>query len=111
MDQLNNAIMKRYSKERKVGEGTVSLQRASLVPIPYLCIPVCVSLPGPLRGDGQDGGYQKGIYCRLESDGLTTRQIKIGQFKDGLDMSAIREVKFLQELKHENVIEVGDILS
>lgn len=33
-------------------------------------------------------------------------QIKVGQFKDGLDMSAIREVKFLRELKHPNVIEV-----
>lgn len=27
--------------------------------------------------------------------------------EDGLDMSAIREVKFLQELRHPNVIEVG----
>lgn len=33
-------------------------------------------------------------------------QIKVGQFKDGLDMSAIREVKFLRELRHPNVIEV-----
>lgn len=35
-------------------------------------------------------------------------KIKVGSFaKDGLDMSAIREVKFLQELKHPNVIEVS----
>jgi len=33
-------------------------------------------------------------------------QIKVGQFKDGLDMSAIREVKFLRELSHPNVIQV-----
>jgi hypothetical protein len=33
-------------------------------------------------------------YCRLLS------------LADGLDMSAIREVKFLQELQHPNVIEV-----
>lgn len=36
-------------------------------------------------------------------------QIKVGQFKDGLDMSAIREVKFLRELKHPNVIEVNPV--
>jgi len=30
----------------------------------------------------------------------------VGQFKDGLDMSAIREVKFLRELSHPNVIQV-----
>jgi cyclin-dependent kinase 7 len=30
----------------------------------------------------------------------------VGQFKDGLDMSAVREVKYLRELHHPNVIEV-----
>lgn len=38
---------------------------------------------------------------------VAIKKIKVGQFKDGLDMSAIREVKFLRELKHQNVIEVG----
>lgn len=37
---------------------------------------------------------------------IAIKKIKVGQFKDGLDMSAIREVKFLRELKHKNVIEV-----
>lgn len=37
---------------------------------------------------------------------VAIKKIKVGQFKDGLDMSAIREVKFLRELKHQNVIEV-----
>lgn len=32
--------------------------------------------------------------------------IKIGQFRDGLDMSAIREIKFLNELSHENVVKL-----
>jgi hypothetical protein len=30
----------------------------------------------------------------------------VGQFKDGLDMSAVREVKYLRELQHPNIIEV-----
>ena len=38
---------------------------------------------------------------------VAIKKIKVGQFKDGLDMSAIREVKYLRELKHQNVIEVG----
>lgn len=37
---------------------------------------------------------------------VAIKKIKIGQFKDGLDMSAIREVKYLRELQHPNVIEV-----
>lgn len=37
----------------------------------------------------------------------TCAQIKVGHFKDGLDMSAIREVKFLRELRHPNVIEAS----
>ncbi|KAG8974953.1 TFIIH complex serine/threonine-protein kinase subunit kin28 [Tulasnella sp. 425] len=36
---------------------------------------------------------------------VAIKKIKIGQFKDGLDMSAIREVKYLRELQHPNVIE------
>jgi len=42
---------------------------------------------------------------------VAIKKIKVGQFKDGLDMSAIREVKYLRELHHQNVIEVSWILS
>lgn len=38
---------------------------------------------------------------------VAIKKIRIGQFKDGLDLSAIREVKTLQELRHENIIEVN----
>ena len=41
---------------------------------------------------------------------VAIKKIKVGQFKDGLDMSAIREVKYLRELNHPNVIEVWRIL-
>lgn len=40
---------------------------------------------------------------------IAIKEIKTGLFKDGLDMSAIREVKYLQELKHRNVIELIDV--
>lgn len=42
---------------------------------------------------------------------VAIKEIKAGQFKDGLDMSAIREVKYLQELIHVNVIELVDVFS
>lgn len=42
---------------------------------------------------------------------IAIKEIKLGFFKDGLDMSAIREVKYLQELKHINVIELVDVFS
>lgn len=41
---------------------------------------------------------------------VAIKKIKVGQFKDGLDMSAIREVKYLRELRHHNVIEVLALL-
>lgn len=40
---------------------------------------------------------------------IAIKEIKTGIFKDGLDMLAIREVKYLQELKHPNVIELVDV--
>ncbi|ANZ75806.1 BA75_01905T0 [Komagataella pastoris] len=40
---------------------------------------------------------------------IAVKEIKVGAFKDGVDMSAIREVKYLQELKHQNVIELVDV--
>ncbi|RCK56401.1 Serine/threonine-protein kinase KIN28 [Candida viswanathii] len=42
---------------------------------------------------------------------IAIKEIKTGLFKDGLDMSALREVKYLQELKHPNVIELIDVFS
>lgn len=42
---------------------------------------------------------------------IAIKMIKVGEFKDGLDMSAIREIKFLQEIRHPNVIELIDVFS
>lgn len=38
---------------------------------------------------------------------MAIKKIKVGQFRDGLDMSAIREVKYLKELHHPNIIAVS----
>ncbi|KAJ2379430.1 TFIIH complex serine/threonine-protein kinase subunit kin28, partial [Coemansia sp. RSA 2603] len=42
---------------------------------------------------------------------VAIKKIKIGNMRSGLDMSAIREVKALQELRHPNVIELVDVFS
>lgn len=78
-EAANLAIQQRYSKDKKVGEGTYA--------VVYL-------------------GHQ------LDSNRkIAIKKIKVGHFKDGLDMSAIREVKFLRELRHPNVIELLDVFS
>ena len=38
---------------------------------------------------------------------MAIKKIKVGQFKDGLDMSAVREVQYLREINHPNVIKVA----
>ena len=40
---------------------------------------------------------------------IAIKKIKLGQFKDGMDLSAIREIKFLREFKHENIVEMVDV--
>ena len=69
--------MSRYTKERKVGEGT------------YAEVYV-----------GQNTATNQQIAVKM---------IKVSEFKDGLDMSAIREVKFLREMQHRNVIDLLDV--
>ncbi|VVT53723.1 uncharacterized protein SAPINGB_P003717 [Magnusiomyces paraingens] len=71
--------MEKYTKERKVGEGT------------YAEVYV---------GRDQENG-------RL----IAIKALKVTGFKEGLDMSAIREIKFLQEIRHRNVIELIDVFA
>lgn len=73
------SVALRYSKDKKVGEGTYA--------IVYL-----------------------GKNEKLRED-IAIKELKSGMFKDGLDMSAIREVKYLQELKHVNIIQLIDVFA
>lgn len=58
-----------------------------------------------------EGTYAVVYLGTKQSSGrkIAVKEIKTSEFKDGLDMSAIREVKYLQEIQHENVIELIDI--
>jgi len=42
---------------------------------------------------------------------VAIKKIKLSKFNDGFDISAIREIKFLQELRHPNIIELIDVFS
>ncbi|EPX72375.1 transcription factor TFIIH associated cyclin-dependent protein kinase Mcs6 [Schizosaccharomyces osmophilus] len=42
---------------------------------------------------------------------VAIKKIKVGQFKDGIDLSALREIKFLKETRHVNVIELMDVFA
>ena len=77
-------------KDKKVGEGTYA-----------------VVYQGACHKQLIEAIFLINIIGREASTGrkVAIKKIKVGQFKDGLDMSAIREVKYLRELKHQNVIE------
>lgn len=67
-----------------------------------------------IKQDKLGEGTYAVVYSGIQkSTGRTVaiKKIKIGQFKEGLDMSAIREVKFLRECHHENIIELVDVFS
>lgn len=42
---------------------------------------------------------------------VALKRIKPGQYQEGLDISAIREIKYLKEIQHENVILLFDVVS
>lgn len=75
-----NGVASQYERLHRVGEGTYAVvyqarhrETNALVAIKKIKIgTVCISHDSP--------------------------PVQVGQFKDGLDMSAIRELKFLQEL-------------
>ena len=89
-------------KDQKVGEGTYAVvYRGSSAFLngsllfthehPHVCSPFLSPFPGRELATGRK---------------IAIKKIKVGQFKDGLDMSAVREVKYLRELHHPNIIEV-----
>jgi cyclin-dependent kinase 7 len=93
--QLDN----KYQKDAKVGEGTYAVvYRGKVIPKldnTYTHISPFIFIKKKKKGTEKSSGRKVAI-----------KKIKMGQFKDGLDLTAIREVKYLQELRHPNVIEV-----
>ncbi|KAL2821018.1 kinase-like domain-containing protein [Aspergillus granulosus] len=80
-EQLNDEVRHKYIKAKKLGEGTYA-----------------VVFLGHLRTD--------------PSSFVAIKKIKVNaEYKDGLSMDAIREVKYLQELSHPNIIALHDVFS
>ena len=80
-ERLNQETKDRYVKDKKLGEGTYA--------IVYL---------GHLKAD--------------PSSRVAIKKIKVNtEYRDGLSMDAIREVKYLQELSHPNIIALHAVFS
>lgn len=80
-ETLNEQTKEKYVKEKKLGEGTYA--------IVYL---------GHLKAD--------------PSSLVAIKKIKVNtEYQDGLSMDAIREVKYLQELSHPNIIALHAVFS
>lgn len=80
-ERLNDETKEKYVKDKKLGEGTYA--------IVYL---------GHLKAD--------------PSSLLAIKKIKVNtEYRDGLSMDAIREVKYLQELSHPNIIALHAVFS
>ncbi|WVO18066.1 hypothetical protein L204_105764 [Cryptococcus depauperatus] len=61
-------------------------------------------------GEGTFANVYKGTE-KSSGKKVAIKKIKVGEMKHGLDMTALREVKFLQELKHPNIIDLLDVFS
>ncbi|RUP02435.1 kinase-like domain-containing protein [Jimgerdemannia flammicorona] len=61
-------------------------------------------------GEGTYAVVYDGIIVSTKQK-IAIKKIKVGLLKDGLDLTAIREVKFLQELKHPNIVNLVDVFS
>ena len=96
----NAAIAQSYSKDKKVGEGTYAVVYLGKQLTTGRKIAIKKVRPSPPPPPSPTS------LLVLTPSSSRRSQIKVGQFKDGLDMSAIREVTFLRELRHPNVIEV-----
>ena len=80
-ERLNEETKEKYVKDRKLGEGTYA--------IVYL---------GHLKND--------------PSSKVAIKKIKVNtEYRDGLSMDAVREVKYLQELSHPNIIALHAVFS
>ena len=90
MERANQERAKKWTKEAKIGEGTYAVVYRGA----FSSFREQLRLHGAPGRDAATGAQ------------VAIKKIKVGQFKDGLDMSAVREVQYLRELSHPNVIKV-----
>ena len=61
-------------------------------------------------GEGTFGIVYKAID-RLSERFVAIKKIRLGKAKEGVNFTAIREIKLLRELKHERIVELVDVYS
>ncbi|KAM0685251.1 TFIIH complex serine/threonine-protein kinase subunit kin28 [Conglomerata obtusa] len=86
-------MFKCYIKNKKLGEGTYA--------VIYLADEVQSELPGPFLTKDNPHTYVKQVAIK---------RIKITEFSDGLEISAIREIKALKKINHTNVIKLFHVI-
>lgn len=81
-EQLNADVARKYEKGKKLGEGTYAI-------------------------------VYKGFVRDAPSRLVAIKKIKINEEykKDGMSMDSLREIKYLQELSHPNIIALLDVFS
>lgn len=94
--RANLSTAQKYTKTSKIGEGTYAVVYSGMHQI------------HPNGREEAESDYFTGQEIATGRK-VAIKKIKVGGFKDGLDMSAIREVKFLQELHHPNILEVSPV--
>jgi len=95
--RANLSTAQKYTKTSKIGEGTYAVVYSGMHQI-------CRKWSQMRRVLSTFTGQEIATGRKV-----AIKKIKVGGFKDGLDMSAIREVKFLQELHHPNILEVSPV--
>ncbi|KAH0836592.1 kinase-like domain-containing protein [Lanmaoa asiatica] len=99
VEKANAERQKKWAKDQKIGEGTYAVVYRGPSFRSYPRVPLLILILQPI---GHEATTSKKVAIK---------KIKVGQFKDGLDMSAIREVEYLRELHHQNIIELMDVFS
>eukprot|EP01113_Clastostelium_recurvatum_P041161 TRINITY_DN6497_c0_g1_i1.p1 TRINITY_DN6497_c0_g1~~TRINITY_DN6497_c0_g1_i1.p1 ORF type:complete len:341 (+),score=42.17 TRINITY_DN6497_c0_g1_i1:25-1047(+) len=67
-------------------------------------------IKGEAVGSGTYGTVYKG-HVKDTGKMVAIKKINLGPSKDGVQFSAIREIKALQELRHDNVLDLIDVFS
>lgn len=65
-------------------------------------------LKGEILGEGTYGVVYKAIDTKTNQT-VAIKKIRLGKQKEGVNFTALREIKLLKELKHPNIIELIDV--
>ncbi|KAJ3050491.1 TFIIH complex serine/threonine-protein kinase subunit kin28 [Rhizophlyctis rosea] len=93
-----------YIKEKKIGEGTYAVVYQGWA------VPIVKISPEDKSKEVLPDKDKEAVAGKRK---IAIKKIKVNRsaWKDGMDLASIREVKFLRELKHPNIIELIDVFS